>query len=71
MKNNYLKLIFVLFISFVLCSEKETYSLIPEMADFDVGFKEKYRWSEELSFDLPGTGRIRFINNFIDIVRSG
>ena len=66
MKNNYLKLIFVLFISFVLCSEKETYSLIPEMADFDVGFKEKYRWSEELSFDLPGTGRIRFINNFID-----
>ena len=66
MNNNYLKLIFVLFISFLLCSEKETYSLIPEKAVFDVGFKEKYRYSEELSFDLPSTGRIRLINNFID-----
>ena len=65
MKNNYLKLIFVLFISFVLCSEKEKYSLIPEKADFYVGFKEKYRHSEELSFDLPGRGRIRLTNNFI------
>ena len=65
MNNNYLKLIFVLFISFLLCSEKETYSLIPEKAVFDIGFKEKYRYSEELSFDLPSTGRIRLINNFI------
>ena len=65
MKNNYLKLIFILFISFLLCSEKEKYSLIPEKADFGIGFKNKYRYWEELSFDLPGMGRIRLINNFI------
>ena len=65
MKNNYLKLICALFISIVLCSEKEKYSLIPEKADFGIGFKNKYRYWEELSFDLPGMGRIRLINNFI------
>ena len=39
MKNNCLIFIFVLFISFILCSEKEKYSLIPEKADFGFGFK--------------------------------
>ena len=65
MKNNYLKLIFVLFISFLLCSEKEKYSLIPENTDFGIGYMVKYRYSEEISFDLPGMGRIRLINNYI------
>ena len=66
MKNNYLRLIFILFISFILCTEKEKYSLIPEETDFGIGDMVKYRYSEELAFDLPGMGRIRLINNFID-----
>ena len=65
MKNNYLKLICALFISIVLCSEKEIYSLIPEETEFGSGYMVKYRYSEELAFDLPGMGRIRLINNFI------
>ena len=65
MKNNYLKLICALFISIVLCSEKEKYSLIPEETEFGSGYMVKYRYSEELAFDLPGMGRIRLINNFI------
>ena len=65
MKNNYLKLICALFISIVLCSEKEIYSLIPEETEFGSGYMVKYRYSEELAFDLPGMGRIRLINNYI------
>ncbi len=65
MKNNPLIIIFVSIISFIFCSEKEIYSLIPQKADFSIGNKNKYRISEEISFDLPGMGRIRLINNYI------
>ena len=66
MKNNYLKLICALFISIVLCSEKEKYSLIPYS---DEGYRNKatYRIQQETYFDLPGIGRIQLINKFIHI----
>ena len=66
MKNNLLRIIFIFFISFVLCNEKEKYSLIPYS---DEGYRNKatYRIQQETYFDLPGIGRIQLINKFIHI----
>ena len=62
MKKNFLRIIFIFFISFVLYGEDEKYTFIPQEPN------KGYSWKEniiaESFFDLPGIGMVHEVNKF-------